>query len=288
LNEEAAVWGAVAMEHAAVTPPTWAAHRQLRHNWIQHARDIDALLARVRPGMRVLELGCASGWLTLAMAERGAIAHGVDIAASAVEIARTHYQSVAHDVQGVATYEVADLNELELVDRYDLVVAKGILHHLVKADALVARVHEALNPGGLLWISDNHGTEAIRTAVVAGALMFVLPTQLSYREKLLGLVRFGRQAPDRIRASMETEGFSPFEGAGRDVGWPRAVEERFIIESRQPQSAFTLYLAPHIRLPDVLTAPLLHAIHGVDRALVRLGALSSTGVTLWCRKPPVP
>ena len=178
LNEEAAVWGAVAADQASSTPPDWAAHRRLRFN-LPYVAAIDALLDRVRPGMRVLELGCGAGSLTVAMARRGAIALGVDIAAPAIQIARAYAQAHAPTLRGSATYEIADVNHQAWpAQQFDLVVAKGILHHLVHADQVVARVHAALIDGGWFWISDNSGLETTSAAVAAGSIMFVLPTHV--------------------------------------------------------------------------------------------------------------
>jgi 2-polyprenyl-3-methyl-5-hydroxy-6-metoxy-1,4-benzoquinol methylase len=286
LNQEARVWSAAAAEQAARAAPEWSVHRQLRHNAVQYRAPIDALLTRVTPGMRALELGCGSGWLTLAMAERGAIAHGMDIASGAIEIARAYYDAVRPRVSGTATYEIADLNSVQWPEgRYDLVVAKGVLHHLIRADAVIDGVHAALVPGGLFWICDNHGTETRSTAAAAGLLMLVLPTQVTYTDKLRGLARFGRKSPDRIRASMEAEGLSPFEGAGRRVPWPALVAERFDIQAMRPGEAITGYLAAELDAPDWVALPFLRALGAVDRAMVRAGLLDSTLTLIEARRP---
>jgi 2-polyprenyl-3-methyl-5-hydroxy-6-metoxy-1,4-benzoquinol methylase len=190
LAREAELWGRVAEEQALSIPPDWRYHRALRHNVIMHAADIEALLDRVRPGMNVLELGCGPGWLTLAMAQRGAVAHGLDISDAALRIAQSYYESVQHEVSGRAAYEVADLNTVDLPsEHYDVVAAKGTLHHLVNLDQVIERVHTALKPGGLFWVSDTYGEEAMLTVLLASGLMFVLPTQVSYRDKMGGLLR---------------------------------------------------------------------------------------------------
>jgi 2-polyprenyl-3-methyl-5-hydroxy-6-metoxy-1,4-benzoquinol methylase len=282
LRKEAAIWGAAASDMAATTPPDWNRHRRLRSNVPWHTRDIDELLARVRPGMRVLEIGCSSGWLTIALARRGAIAHGVDIATSAIAIARDYFQSHRDHLEGVATYEIADLNELVPSEgQYDAVVAKGIMHHLARAETLIERLHAALVPGGFLWVSDSLGHEGTTTVMVAGAIMFV---HVSYTDKVRGLARFGRAAPERIRASMETDDFSPFEGAGRDVDWVGAIHRLFDVEFERPHPAVTGYIAGNLRGPDVLALPFLKALAAADRTLVRAGILRSTGLTVSARK----
>src|SRR5678815_5949622 len=100
LAEEARLWGDEAEKMAVKIPPDWRYHRSLRHNVIMHTADIDALLSHIQPGMKVLELGCASGWLTPAMAQRGADATGLDLSEQSLAIARAYYESIRPSVAG--------------------------------------------------------------------------------------------------------------------------------------------------------------------------------------------
>jgi 2-polyprenyl-3-methyl-5-hydroxy-6-metoxy-1,4-benzoquinol methylase len=285
LEQEAALWGRVAEAQAANLPPEWRHHRLLLHNVIMHAADIDALLERVQPGMRTLELGCGSGWLTLALAQHGADAHGLDISDTAIEIARNYYAKIRDSVSGHATYEVADLNMVELPDnQYDIVVAKGVLHHLLNLEQVIERIYRSLKPGGWLWVHDSCGDEAGLSVLVASGLMFILPTQVSYRDKFAGLLRFGVRAPSRVKASIQAEGLSPFEGVGRDHDWLALIADRFEIEQRIDSPAVTGYITAQLKLPNPLAIPLLKVIRAVDNVLVRTSILHNTGITVYARK----
>lgn len=285
LAGEAALWGRVAEEQAATTPPEWRYHRTLRHNAVMHTADIETMLQRVGPSARALEIGCGAGWLTLALAQRGADAHGIDISDQAIQIARSYYDSIANRVSGRTTYEVADLNALTLpANTYDVVVAKGVLHHLVNLRGVLDQIAHALKPGGLLWISDTHGDEAPATVLAASALTFVLPTTTPYRDKFAGLLRFGLRAPGRIRASMQADGLSPFEGVGREHDWLALVRERFVIEHYTHKPAVTGYVTAQLHLPDRVAIPLLAILRVGDRLLVRHNVLHSTGTILYARK----
>ena len=285
LAQEAALWGADAVDKAREVPPDWRYHRRLRHNAIYHTRDIDAFLDHVQAGMDALELGCGSGWLTLALAQRGARATGIDISEQALEVGRRYYETIREQVPGSVTYHAADLNTLELPpDAYDIIAVKGTLHHLPHVDHIVAQMQRALRPGGLLWVSDSDGEESLATALAAGALMFVLPTHVSYRDKIGGLLRFGARAPSRIKASIEAKGLSPFEGAGREHDWVKLISERFTVEQRIQAPAVTGYITHQVKLPDALALPLLRALCAVDTLAVRLRLLRSTGVILYARK----
>jgi 2-polyprenyl-3-methyl-5-hydroxy-6-metoxy-1,4-benzoquinol methylase len=285
LADEAALWGQDAVERAQAVAPDWRYHQNLRHNIVYHKADINAFLDRVQPGMKVLELGCGSGWLTLAMAQRGATATGLDISDQALDVARDYYESIRDTVTGSVHFEVADLNQLSLEpEQYDVIAVKGTLHHLLRVDHVVAEMHKALKPGGLLWVSDSDGEEAMSTALVASGLMFLLPTVVSYRDKIGGLLKFGTGAPGRIKASIEAEGLSPFEGAGREHHWVQLINEHFTVEQRIDSPAVTGYITHQLKLPDWAALPLLGALCAVDRALVRLKLLHNTGVILYARK----
>jgi hypothetical protein len=122
------------------------------------------------------------------------------------------------------------------------------------------------------------------TATIAGAIMLVLPTNVSYADKARGLARFGREAPQRIQASMETRGASPFEGSGRAADWPGSIRRLFEVESERPHPALAGYIAAELRGPDLILLPFLKALATVDRALVHVGLLHSTGLTISARK----
>ena len=285
LTLEAKIWGDSAEKQTRIAAPEWKYQRVLRHNIITHAPSIDTFLNYVRPGFKVLELACGSGWLTLAAAQQGAIAHGIDIADQAIEVARSYYATVKEEVSGSVSFEVADLNTIDLPEGYyDIVMAKGIFHHLPNPEGLIDRVRHALKPGGLFWVSDTNGEEALATVLAAATLTFILPTQISYAEKIRGLFHFGIHAPSRIKASMEGEGSSPFEGAGRQSDWPKFIRDRFKIEEHICHPAVTEYLAAEIKMPDPVALPLLRIIKAVDQTLVRCKILRNTGLTLYARK----
>lgn len=285
LRAEGERWGVEAAAQAEQTPPDWRFHRLLRHNLLMHTADIDALLAHVQPEMRTLELGCSSGWLTLAMAQRGAHATGIDVSEAALQIARDYYAQVRDKISGSVEYRSTDLNYLDLpASAYDLVAIKGTLHHLMRMDHVIAEIEKALKPGGLLWVSDSDGDEAFSSVLTASALMFVLPTHVTYGEKFRGLLRFGLRSPSRIKASMEAEGSSPFEGAGRDHDWVALIQERFDVVQMARAPAVTGYLTAQVNLPDKAALPLLRAVRVGDRLLVKTRVLHSTGVVLYARK----
>lgn len=288
LAREGEIWGRAARDLAARIPPDWREHRhRLRHNIVMQGAYIDEFLSHIRPGMRVLDLGCGAGWLTLAMAQRGADATGLDISDESLSVAREYYESIRHEVPGSVRYEVADLNHISLsADSYDVIAVCGALHHLTHVRHTIEELHKALRPGGLFWTSDILGDEPRAAVYLTGALMFLLPIEMSYREKLAGVFRFGIRSSARVRAAIEMEGFSPFEGAGREEDWLQILGEHLDIYRKFNFLQVTKYLAgpDMIRLPDRLALPILRGIAALERGLLRIGWLRGTGLVVYARK----
>jgi len=285
LAEEAEAWGSESERMAGVVPPEWRYHRSLRHNVIVHGEQIDELLKLIRPGMKALELGCASGWLTLALAQAGADATGMDLSEKSLSVGRAYYESIRPTVSGTVTYAPVDMNHLQLpAETYDVIVVKGVLHHLVNLDQVIREVHRSLKPGGLLWVDDTNRDESLPSVLLAGAFAFVLATPTSYGDKIRALFKFGFRTPARVQASIEAHGLSPFEGAGREHNWLELIDRQFRVERRVNLPSFTGYVSAQWIAPDAIAIPVLKAMRTVDRSLVRLKLLRNTGVVLYARK----
>jgi 2-polyprenyl-3-methyl-5-hydroxy-6-metoxy-1,4-benzoquinol methylase len=107
-------------------------------------------LLDLRPGMSLVELGCGPGWMTRFAARHGLDAHGYDIAPKMIEIARE--QARAEGVE--ATFEVGDMETLDLGRRFDTALVYDAIHHTPRADLVFAAAHRALKPGGRLLIAE--------------------------------------------------------------------------------------------------------------------------------------
>ena len=101
----------------------------------------------IRPGDRVLELGCGNGKTAEALLERGAAVTGLDFSRAAVDSCISRYGDRAEFVQG-------DVRRLPFPDSsFDAVVAVHVLEHLT-AEEFPGAVEEAfrvLRPGGRFY-----------------------------------------------------------------------------------------------------------------------------------------
>ena len=107
----------------------------------------DLRTAGVGPGTRVLEVGCGAGDLLADLAELTGAAEGLerdpDAAAHAIE-----------RLAGRADVRTADLLPDPLGGPFDAIVARWVLSFLGDPTLPVARMAEALAPGGLLAVHD--------------------------------------------------------------------------------------------------------------------------------------
>lgn len=119
-----------------------------------HAAAYPVLLPLLSPGVRVLDLGCGTGWMTNALAYHyGAKVTGIDF--NPVAIARA--REVAAAMHLPTEFVVSDLFTYQPPAPFDIVVSLGVLHHTDNCLAAVQQVCERLvRPGGHALIGLYH------------------------------------------------------------------------------------------------------------------------------------
>jgi SAM-dependent methyltransferase len=96
-------------------------------------------------GRSVLEVGCGAGVDLARFAKGGARVTGVDLAASAIDLARANFAQQRLD----GAFEVADGEALPFPDNsFDLVYAHGVVQYTANPQKLVAECRRVLKPGG--------------------------------------------------------------------------------------------------------------------------------------------
>lgn len=121
-------------------------HCQISPTIMRMEQTFEAVLRNVG-GKRVLEIGCGEGETALMLLHRGATVFGIDIGENYVNTAKGR---VAQEGPFAQTCElrVMDAHKLEYSDdSFDLVVGRGVLHHLDLERAL-AEIQRVLVPGG--------------------------------------------------------------------------------------------------------------------------------------------
>ncbi len=128
------------------------------------------------PDMEVLEMGCGTG--TTALIHASFVKHitGIDISRNMIEIARAKAES--GNVENV-TFQQSSVDGLETPDAsYDVVMGHSILHLIEHKEAVIARVHRMLKPGGVFVSSTaclGGRVPVLRAILPVGRFLGLLP-----------------------------------------------------------------------------------------------------------------
>src|SRR6266480_385823 len=129
--------------------------------------EIGAVLALLPPPpVRLLDLGCGTGWTSLFFAKSGHEVTGVDIAPDMVRHAQDRRdREEQHNLQ----FLTADYEGLDLSESFDAVIFFDSLHHAVDERAALACAFRALKRGGMC-VASEPGYRHSRSAVAQEAV----------------------------------------------------------------------------------------------------------------------
>ena len=126
------------------------------------AQEVDHVVAALglRPGSRVLDVGCGPGRHAHELARREIVVHGVDISRTFVDLAQ-------QEAPPGATFERLDARRLPFDAEFDAVIclcqgAFGLMTASGEDEVVVAGMAKALRPGGRLALSAFNAYFAVR------------------------------------------------------------------------------------------------------------------------------
>ncbi|HJP85484.1 MAG TPA: methyltransferase domain-containing protein [Gemmatimonadaceae bacterium] len=94
---------------------------------------------------RILEVGCATGWLTCQLAKFGEVV-GTDIADASIREARDRYPGIR--------FECGDLSQMsDFTGLFDVVVCLETLSHVPDQRAFLRSIYNVVRPGGFLILT---------------------------------------------------------------------------------------------------------------------------------------
>lgn len=165
-------------------------------------------------GRHVLDLGCAGGFMSEALAERGDVVSGIDPAAKAIDAAIAQTQK---NKSGI-TYSVGEGEALPYRDgEFDAVLCVDVLEHVADLSQVLAEIERVLRPGGVFLYDTINRNPISKMVTVAVA------------EDLLKLLPKGTHDPDlfikpsELKSSLSNAGLvpGPITGLG-----PRRLNRR--------------------------------------------------------------
>jgi SAM-dependent methyltransferase len=124
------------------------------HRWRTAENSAGYLLPFLEPGMRLLDVGCGPGTITLDLAERVSPGPTIGVDRDAAIVAEAQSLLDSRQISGVE-FRTADAYALEFEDEsVDVVHAHQLLQHLTDPVAGLREMRRVLRPGGVLAVRD--------------------------------------------------------------------------------------------------------------------------------------
>ncbi|MFP3986992.1 methyltransferase domain-containing protein [Streptomyces sp. E11-3] len=188
------------------------------HTWRTAANSAAYLIGELKPGMRVLDIGCGPGTITADLAELvpGGHVTGVDAAADVLDQARaTAAERGLHN----AEFAVADVHALDYPDgSFDVVHAHQVLQHVGDPVRALREMRRVAAPGGLV---------AVRESDYAAMTWYPCPTGLDdWLELYERVARANGGEPDagrRLKSWALHAGFTDITATS--TAWTFSTEE---------------------------------------------------------------
>ncbi len=188
-------------------------------------------------GQRLIEVGCGIGTDLVRFAKGGARVTGVDLAQTAIELARKNFE-----LNGVSAEElrVANGEALPYPDAsFDVVYGHGVIQYTANAEQLIRECHRVLKPGG--------------TGI------FMVYNRVSWLNAMSKLTNVGLEHADA--PVLKKYSIPEFRALLRPFAQTEIVPERFPVKSRLHKGwkgvAFnTMFVGTFNALPRAMVRPL--------------------------------
>lgn len=173
----------------------------LRIGYIQqHAGDL--------AGKKILDIGCGGGILAEALAEKGAIVTGIDMAEMSLKVAKMHLHESGYDIdyQKIPVEEFAKDNAAE----YDVITCLEMLEHVPDPASIINAAASMLKPDGDLFFSTiNRNPKAFALAIIgAEYVLNMLPKGTHEYRKFIKPSELARVVRDNKLDVLDTTGMT--------------------------------------------------------------------------------
>lgn len=153
-------------------------------------------VAEIKPGERVLDLGCGRGHLSYSCALSHCLVTAVDYSEDAIRLAKLTMNRLPLQLRKNVTVIQESISELELSDKYDVIFMADLVEHLY--DWELKNLFERVK----IWLKEDTGRVIIRTAPNVLWVKYIYPLKrildfpMTLRKKLNVFYRRNRYRYD--------------------------------------------------------------------------------------------
>jgi ubiquinone/menaquinone biosynthesis C-methylase UbiE len=160
----------------------------------------------IRPGMRVLDLGCGTGTAALEIASRlngtGKVV-GIDVSSKMLEQAQNKLSESGHST---VEFVLSSAHDLDYEATFDVVYSTNAYHHFADKTDIFRRVWQSLKSSGCFWVQDFCSD-------------FLLMRGLDLLGKLGERAHVGTTTSHHLKALYESTGFADAEVTSLKLNW---------------------------------------------------------------------
>lgn len=105
-------------------------------------------------GKKLLDVGCEAGYITVKLAEKGALVTGIDLIEEPIMALRRRLKSQPLKIRKRIKLQVANATKLPFAaNSFDIILATEVIEHITNLDRFVKSAAKVLKPGGILLIT---------------------------------------------------------------------------------------------------------------------------------------
>jgi 2-polyprenyl-3-methyl-5-hydroxy-6-metoxy-1,4-benzoquinol methylase len=142
------------MKTRGVNPDLYDTKYYLHECSIGHLKKVKSLVS-IKPGDKVLDIGCGRGEFAIWAAGQGCEVVGIDYSSAAIKIANKALSNQSDAIQKKVKFKKMNLNNLEFKNSsFDLVICTEVLEHIYpeEQERLLKQIKSILNPDGYLFV----------------------------------------------------------------------------------------------------------------------------------------
>ena len=272
---------------------------------IHITRNLSLLLqaADVFRGADVLDFGCATGWLSLALADLGSNVVGVDIAPAALQLAESWRAKRGVRAGGAVQFQVYDGYRLPLADNsVDRIVCFDAFHHVKDQAATLKELARVLRPGGRIAMLEPGPKHSQTVQSQAEMSQYkVIENDIVMAEIAAAAISVGLAAPQllvQMQKPLEVS-FDQYQQWSGPIGLTRGDGAHVLAKLRRhltDTQCFYLrkpgddrFIGIDSRRPEALAADMrllyAHPVEGESAVIEMKFSIGNTGEAVWISQP---